>query len=132
MGGTQRVWAQPAHIVVREGWLRTLYGIGDDVRLEDLDPQELDDMVGEAILYAPEHHVEFDEGWREVEPEPYPDSGHCRCGHWLRLDSDWGEGETSRPCRAACDCKAPERQPDPPWVRHEEPAGSAPPATSTQ
>jgi hypothetical protein len=60
MGGTQRVWVQPAHIVVREGWLRSLYGIGDDERLEDLDPQQLDDMIGEAILRAPEHHVEFD------------------------------------------------------------------------
>jgi hypothetical protein len=126
MAGTQRAWSQPAHIVVREGWLRAFWGIGDDERLEDIDPQTLDAMVGEAILCAPEWSVEFDEDWREVEPEPYPRSDRCRCGHWLRLDSSYGDGHPPErpwdkdssvgPCRV-CGCDQPEREPDPPWVR---------------
>jgi hypothetical protein len=121
------MWLQPASIVVTEAGLRSLYGIADDVRLEDLEPPALSDMIGEAILRAPDHWVELEEDWREVDPVPYPDSPSCRCGHWLLLDTDWGSGhppprswvagETFRPCRA-CGCQHPERQPDPPWVRH--------------
>jgi hypothetical protein len=128
MGGTQRVWVQPGHVVVTEQRLRDLYGIGDDQRLEDIDPQVLDEMVGEAILRADDWDFSFDEDWREVDPELYRVTDRCRCGHWLRLSGFYGDGHLPLqpwvkdgpvgPCRT-CGCQNPERQPDPPWVRQE-------------
>jgi hypothetical protein len=127
MGGTQRVWIQPAHLVVKESQLRAMFEIPDDQDLDDLDPQRLQDMVGEAMLCVDTWNVELDEDWREDYPEPWIPSERCRCSHWLSTTS-WHAGHPAklfpddppRPCKV-CGCQQPEREPDPPWVKQADP-----------
>ncbi len=117
MGGWERVWEQPARIVVREGYFRHYYEIPDDQPLPN--GQQLQDMVGELLLCGDPMLVEFDEAFAEVEPEPYPESGRCVCGHWMEADSPT-EGHTRRygdKCLTrGCGCPAPRQEPEPPWV----------------
>jgi hypothetical protein len=116
--GRQRVWSQPATLTVTESYLRAYWDIPDNQNLDDLDPQTLQDMVGEALL-SDHWNVSLDEDWREEEPEPYPESGRCRCGHWLP-ESYRGHSRSFRtgtsPCRV-CGCDEPAPEPPPPWVR---------------
>jgi hypothetical protein len=119
---TERVWVQPAHLIVREGHLRWLYGIPDDQPLPDGQP--LQDMVAQA-LYSDPWNLELDEDWREDDPEPIQPSGRCACGHWLEASPGLGRGgHPERRYRtgghgdrcSACACTTPTPEPPPPWA----------------